>query len=92
MSRSFKGKFSKIDEACDGKDGINKVNEFYKKNNVHYDVIMMDFVMPTMNGPDCVRELRKQGYQGLIIGVTGNSQESDIKIFKQAGNFNTCPN
>ena len=88
MARSFKGKFSKIDEACDGADGIKKVIAFYEKNKIHYDVIMMDFVMPIMNGPDCVRELRKQGYHGLIIGVTGNSQESDIKKFKQSGNFN----
>ena len=50
-----------------------------------YDVIMMDFVMPRMNGPDCVRELRRLGYEGLIVGVTGNSMQEDINTFLEAG-------
>ena len=85
MKRLFTSKCTRIDEAVHGKDGLNKVAEFNTINNKNYDVIMMDFVMPTMNGPDCVRELRKQGYQGLIIGVTGNSQEDDIELFNESG-------
>ena len=85
MKRLFTGKCGLFEEAVHGKDGIQKVNDYYKRTNTCHDVIMMDYTMPIMNGPDCVRELRKQGYQGLIIGVTGNSQQSDIDIFTKAG-------
>ena len=51
----------------------------------NYDVILMDFVMPTMNGPDATREIRALGYAKPIIGVTGNALDSDKEIFINAG-------
>ena len=45
-----------------GRKALTKITDFHSKNKKPYDVIMMDFVMPIMNGPDCVRELRNQGY------------------------------
>ena len=54
----------------------------------NYDVILMDFVMPTMNGPDATREIRALGYTKPIIGVTGNALESDKDIFINAGASN----
>ncbi len=93
MSRLLRDKAARIDEACDGRDAIRRYlaymnNEGEGTNNPEhapYDVIMMDFVMPVMNGPDCVRELRRIGCRGLIIGVTGNSTETDINAFLEAG-------
>jgi CheY-like chemotaxis protein len=85
MRRLLRDKCDLIDEASDGRDAIQQVNDFLARRGLHYDVIMMDFVMPVMNGPDCVRELRRQGFPGLIIGVTGNSLESDIAVFLAAG-------
>jgi CheY-like chemotaxis protein len=74
-----------IDEACDGRQALHTItqrqNNFYDK----YDVIMMDSVMPEMPGPEAVRELRGQGYEGLIVGVTGNSLQTDIDAFLEAG-------
>ena len=85
IKRLLQGKCKRIDEAGDGKEAIIKVNDFCKENGAPYDVIMMDFVMPVMNGPDCVRELRKSGFKGLIIGVTGNAMKTDLNIFMEAG-------
>lgn len=33
--------------------------------------ILLDFHMPLLDGPACARELRKRGYQGLILALTG---------------------
>jgi CheY-like chemotaxis protein len=45
----------------------------------------MDFVMPNMNGPDATRKIRELGYDGIIIGVTGNTLPCDIDHFKLSG-------
>jgi CheY-like chemotaxis protein len=81
--RVLQHNFSYIDQASDGREAIEMVNNL--DPNLTYDVIMMDSEMPIMKGPDAVRELRKAGYTGLIIGVTGNSMESDIESFRSAG-------
>jgi CheY-like chemotaxis protein len=74
-----------IDEASDGMKAINKLLEHTSSQLVSYDVIMMDSEMPNMSGPDAVRQIRSIGYQGLIIGVTGNSLKADIDNFTKAG-------
>jgi signal transduction histidine kinase/CheY-like chemotaxis protein len=50
-----------------------------------YCMILMDNVMPKMDGPTAVREIRSMGYTGPIIGVTGNTLPSDVAIFMEAG-------
>ena len=49
------------------------------------DVVLMDNRMPRMDGLTTTRELRALGYRGVIIGVTGDAQEDDIKLFKSSG-------
>ena len=49
------------------------------------DVILMDNRMPRKDGLQTTRELRSLGYRGIIIGVTGDAQEEDMKTFKAAG-------
>ena len=50
-----------------------------------YDIILMDFVMPEMDGPTATRELRSMGYKGPIFGVTGNALPADIDHFLSQG-------
>lgn len=45
------------------------------------DVIIMDFVMVNMNGPEAVQHIRDMGYTGLIIGLTAKALSNDINIF-----------
>ena len=50
-----------------------------------YDAILMDNQMKNMNGPEAAIEIRKLGYTGLIIGITGNVMGPDMEFFKNAG-------
>jgi CheY-like chemotaxis protein len=45
----------------------------------------MDSFMPIMSGPQASAQLRAMGFSKLIIGVTGNVMDEDVKEFEQAG-------
>jgi response regulator of citrate/malate metabolism len=38
-----------------------------------------------MSGPDAASRLRKMGYRGVIIGVTGNAASEEIRYFVKSG-------
>ena len=48
------------------------------------DAVLIDFNMPRMNGPDAIVEMRKMGFRGPIIGVSGGEEEA-MTQFLQAG-------
>jgi CheY-like chemotaxis protein len=50
-----------------------------------YDVILIDYVMPVLDGPTACAEMRELGHTGMIIGVTGNVAPSDIEFFQSRG-------
>lgn len=67
--------------AVDGEDAISKITPDFET----YKVIMMDNLMPKKNGPEAAKELRALGYRYLIIGVTGNVLDDDVKSYLKAG-------
>ena len=61
---------------------MDKVKE---KGLTTYDAILMDFVMPVLDGPDATKAIRDLGYIGPIIGCTGNTLDMDLLRFKESG-------
>ena len=41
-------------------------------NSKVYDAILMDYMMPNMDGPTATEIIREMGYAGPVIGITGN--------------------
>jgi CheY-like chemotaxis protein len=74
-------------EATDGKHAVSMVKERmsnrYGKRS--FDAVLMDFVMPVMDGPSACKAVRSIGYKGLIFGVTGNYRERDVEFFVSSG-------
>ena len=77
LCRLIRPRFLHVAEASDGLKALNHVRDSMRKP----DVILMDFVMPNMDGPTATKEIRALGYRGIIIGVTGNALPADIELF-----------
>ena len=74
-------------EAADGKHAVSMVKERLNNNygKRTFDAVLMDFVMPIMDGPTACKAIRALGYKGLIFGVTGNYRERDVEFFVNSG-------
>jgi signal transduction histidine kinase/ActR/RegA family two-component response regulator len=70
------------DVASDGLEGINKVKAH------DYDVVLMDWHMPEMNGLEATAVIRRelpQSRQPWIIGLTANAMQGDREKCLEAG-------
>ena len=63
-----------VDTAFNGKEALDKVKE------KHFDIIIMDIMMPVMDGIESMKEMRKIGVDTPVILLTAKS-EIDDKIF-----------
>ncbi len=50
---------------------------YYYATSAHYDVIIMDWMMPGGNGVEICARLRKQGYSGAILMLTAKDTVQD---------------
>ena len=60
-------KFNLVDECYNGKEALEKI-----KNN-HYDIILMDIMMPVMSGITAINELKKdKNFKTPVIALTAD--------------------
>jgi len=75
-----------VHESENGKDAVEKVRLMASTDSINgYDAVFMDSVMPVMDGPTAVKEIRALGFKNRIFGVTGNALESQINDFMHCG-------
>lgn len=61
-------KFGPVDIAVNGKESVDAVHASLA-SGAHYDLILLDIMMPEMNGQEALRHLRKaEETAGLIVG------------------------
>ncbi len=69
-------------QAVDGSQAVSLIEQ----HGLHYfDLVFMDSIMPVLSGPLATQQLRAMGYAGLVIGVTGNAMDSDVREYEDAG-------
>lgn len=56
-----------------------------------FDLVFMDRNMPGMDGPETVRALRQIGFEGYIVGLTGDISAECVREFKVAGADSVVP-
>ena len=75
-----------VEQAADGTEAVSMVKEH---ESGYYDAVLMDIQMPTMNGYDATRAIRKLEDSGRsnvpIIAMTANAFDEDKKNAEDAG-------
>lgn len=71
----------KYDIAKNGLDAFKMVNADSDK----YNMVIMDNLMPVMNGMEATQKMREIGYKYIIAGLTGNVLNDDIRNFLDCG-------
>ena len=85
VSRSLRDTYGEVDEAVDGVDAVSKVR-LSMETQRPYDLILMDFFMPNMDGPTAVKIIKEElGFRGTVVGLTGNALPSEINTFLSHG-------
>lgn len=70
-----------IDEAYDGKEAVDKVHDGNR-----YDLILMDIMMPNMNGEEALFELKKdQSFITPVIALTADAISGSSEHYKEVG-------
>ncbi len=71
----------KMDECYNGQECIDKI-----KQGNHYDVILMDIMMPVMSGVAALKELKKiEGFNIPVIAVTADAISGSEERYLQEG-------
>lgn len=69
----FRDEEFEVETARTGKDGLKKIAEF------NPDVILLDVVMPDMDGFQVLEELKKRGMKRKVILLTNLGQKEDVE-------------
>ena len=75
----------RIIDAIDGLDALIKIVNFKEKEKYKISMLLLDNVMPNLTGELLSKILRGIGYDGLIIGITGNGLEDDKDKYLESG-------
>jgi len=67
--------------ANNGKEAL----DIYLNMQDNIDLVILDMIMPEMNGKECFKQLKKINKDVKVILSSGFSQESDIEELKLAG-------
>lgn len=77
--------------ACDGLEGIRK---FQDPNGPHYDLVLMDIVMPHLDGASACGEIRKERpdmKDPPVVAMTSNIRTTDINLYFNSGMIDVLP-
>ena len=69
-----------VDTVLSGQAALDKIQA-----GAIYDIVLMDIMMPDMDGMTAMRSLRKLGYAMPIIAFSANADESQTNSFLQHG-------
>jgi two-component system capsular synthesis sensor histidine kinase RcsC len=68
-------------EVVTGSDGRDALNQ-YQAHRGDFGAVVTDNDMPHMNGHELARSLRKMGFKGRIIVMSGNFKPEDLEAYR----------
>lgn len=76
--------YKKIDSAKNGKRAVEKVNKRLNKGK-QYDIVLMDIIMPIMDGVEATKKIKQHVNPPTVIGVSAAVSEYDRTRCQYAG-------
>jgi signal transduction histidine kinase/CheY-like chemotaxis protein len=75
-----------VDTACDGQQAWDMIEDAQKRS-MPFDLVLMDWKMPVMNGLDCVRKIQEDPSHGIpaVIMVTAYGREEAMIAAERDG-------
>jgi CheY-like chemotaxis protein len=74
-----------VGEAVNGKEALEKTTELVP------DVVLMDIVMPVMNGLDAAREIHRKCERSKVLMLTQYDDEENVRASREAGALGFIP-
>jgi len=74
-----------VEIAENGSEGIDKVNARIQEGKKPFDMILMDIIMPVMNGMEASSKIIETGTETPIVAMTANIMADDREQYKNAG-------
>ena len=75
---------------CTGAENGRVCVDMVASEPQRFKLILMDNLMPVLNGVDAARELRKAGFINIIAGITGNVTDHDVFEYLEGGADIVC--
>jgi CheY-like chemotaxis protein len=69
--------------AENGRQGL----ELYKAHRDNIDLVLLDMIMPVLNGRDCLEELRKINPDVRVVIVSGYSKDKELTRLQEKFDF-----
>jgi two-component system, cell cycle sensor histidine kinase and response regulator CckA len=86
-ARGLKSRGYSVLEAGNGVEAI----EVIERHRGNIDLVVSDVVMPEMDGPALLKELRQRSLQLKVIFVSGYAEEAFAKSMPEGGQFEFLP-
>ncbi|MBQ3671438.1 MAG: response regulator [Treponema sp.] len=81
LLKTFLTKFeTEVLTAADGDEVVECVS---KNPDIH--IIFMDIYMPNKSGVEATKEIKRNGYKGIIIACTANNDSNDFRDYMKIG-------
>jgi two-component system, chemotaxis family, chemotaxis protein CheY len=71
----LEGKGIECEEAADGQAGLDRLH-----GDQVFDLALLDWNMPVMNGLDMLKELRAEGFSGIKVMMVTTEAENDFIV------------
>lgn len=71
--------------AINGQDAVSQVLASMQRGQRVFDVVVIDYYMPGLDGPEAIKVMRRCGYTGMIFAVTASAVVMDKEKLLSAG-------
>lgn len=92
LSRLLSNRGHTCQLAENGQDALDLIRQNQSEGeDGGFDLILLDFEMPVLNGPSTAKTLREDGNDVFIVGITGNMLTEDVDYFQSCGANRVLP-